>query len=1028
MLPKPLRTVAYRRHVNRHGRQLVQVKPRSTRIRGIRRAREPRARAAVSQLVHSSEHALARELRIGRVLVLPPLRLSWQGIVAAIAGPGLVTAIVVASNLEGRPGPGLLYLLSVVVVTYSFGFWAGLLSAACSFLGYVYFVLPPGNSFSFDSTSDSALAGVIFVLTALVIAQLVERLRLGRLVSQGTADVAAWGEARYGSLLKSSADVVWHTDERGQDLGLSPLWLEYTGQGELEARGAGWLAAVHPKDRERVADRWSAAVASSVSYDDEYRLLDRNGIYRIMSVRGVPVRDDAGGIREWIGVSTDISARRRAEELLRARARQQLEAAELGRLALSGVELRTLFGEAVKILAETLEADEGLALELLSPGDELVLYASHGWGEELIGQARAPVEASWGKLALDADDPVISDDLHIDARFRMSPLLRATGAVSAAGVRVGPRQAPWGVVEVLSRTPRRFSEADTSFLTTIANVLTAAVGRRHAEDDLRASQERLKLALHSGQLGTWEWNVTTGRVEWSEDMEAILGLPEGFFDETFEGFKALVHPDDQGPLDAALAAALSGSEPYEIEFRFIRPNGTAGWIAADGVVIRDNGGRPLRMVGLAHDVTARKQREVFMAVLAEASEVLQSLDSQHTLTEIARLAVPRLADCCIVDVVAEADDVHQLQVIHVDPEHEELIRELESRYPSDVASDRSFVGTLLRERRPGLVPHADDVFLAEVAQDDVHLVALKRLGLSSVLAVPLIARGRALGVITLLCDVSGRHFGADDLSLCAELARHAALAVDNARLYEQRTEIASTLQRSLLPPELPRVPGIELAARYRAAGEGLEVGGDFYDAFTIEEATVGIAIGDVCGKGVEAAAVTGLARHTIRAAALRVRSPAAILAELNEAVLREHDGGTFCTVVVGVLEAAESGGARLTLSSGGHPLPLILLASGEVTRVGTFGTLVGVFPDPELEETTVELAPGDTLVLFTDGLVEGFDGQFDLGEMRLARELAAGAGLSAEEIAARVEQTVDELGSVAHRDDIAFLVLRVADR
>jgi PAS domain S-box-containing protein len=781
---------------------------------------------------------------------------------------------------------------------------------------------------------------------------------------------------------------------------------------------------VHPDDRERVAERWTAAVAREVDYEDEYRLLDREGVYRPLSVRAVPVRDEAGRVREWVGASMELTANRRTEELLRTRARQQQEVAELGRLALAGGDVQTLFDAAVRILAQTLEADEALALELLPGGQEFLLSSTYGWGEDLVGTARARVEASWAKLALDASGPVVSPDLHTDERFRMSPLLRATEAVSAIAVRVGPSGAPWGVVEALSRTPRRFSEDDASFLEAVAHVLAAAVERRQTEDALRASQERLSLALRSGPLGTWSWDIATGRVEWSEDMEAILGLPEGWFDETFARFTALVHPDDSALVDAAVAAALRGCEPYEIEFRFVRPDGSSGWIAADGIVLRDADGQPVRMIGLAREVTSRKRREASLAFLAEASEVLQSLDYEHTLTEIARLAVPLLADCCIVDVVANEREVHQLGVVHVDPDREELVRELEARYPSDVSSETSFVGSALRERTPRLVRVADRAFLDEVAQDERHVEALRRLGLSSVIAVPLVARGRPLGMITLLCDVSGRHFDAEDLALCSDLARHAALAVDNARLYEQRTQVATTLQRSLLPPELPHVARIELAARYRSAGEGLDVGGDFYDAFAIDQATVAVAIGDVCGKGVEAAAVTGLARHTIRAAALRSGSPAAVLEELNEAVLREHDGNTFCTVAVGVLESAP-GGARLTLAIGGHPLPLLLRAGGEVAAVGVSGTLLGIFPDPELEETTLELEPGDVIVLYTDGLVEGLGGQVDPGERELSRILSEWDGLGAEEIARRIEETIAELGPIGGRDDVALLVIGV---
>jgi serine phosphatase RsbU (regulator of sigma subunit) len=286
-----------------------------------------------------------------------------------------------------------------------------------------------------------------------------------------------------------------------------------------------------------------------------------------------------------------------------------------------------------------------------------------------------------------------------------------------------------------------------------------------------------------------------------------------------------------------------------------------------------------------------------------------------------------------------------------------------------------------------------------------------------------VARGRALGAITLLTGESGRKLGPDDLTLARDLARHAALAVDNARLYRQRAEIASTLQRSLLPPSLPDIPGIELAARYRAAGEGVDVGGDFYDAFQIGEDDWIIAVGDVCGKGPAAAALAGLARHTLHASALRERRPSRILAILNEAILRQSEETTFCTLVCGRLERRNHA-VGLTFACGGHPLPLVVAANGNIQTVGCYGTLVGVFADAEFADEALELEPGETLVLYTDGLIEAYGGPVEAGQGRLAEVIRACAGAPAEEMAGRIDRLIP--GGQTDRDDITFLVLRVA--
>ena len=271
---------------------------------------------------------------------------------------------------------------------------------------------------------------------------------------------------------------------------------------------------------------------------------------------------------------------------------------------------------------------------------------------------------------------------------------------------------------------------------------------------------------------------------------------------------------------------------------------------------------------------------------------------------------------------------------------------------------------------------------------------------------------------------SGRRYGSSDLALAEDLARRAGQAIENARLYEERDHIAHTLQQSLLPPELPSVPGMELAARYLPAGEGNEVGGDFYDVFETGEGAWGVAIGDVCGKGAVAAAVMALARYTLRAAAMREDRPSLILQILNEAVLRQGTDGRFITVCYARVRPGE-GNARLTVCCGGHPLPAVIRADGTVDLTGEPGTLLGVFPDPALSDQVVDLGPGDAMVLYTDGVVE-IPGNPFLGERRLRQVLGSCAGLDAKAIAERVEKEVLRRGRRTTRDDMAVLILRVA--
>jgi sigma-B regulation protein RsbU (phosphoserine phosphatase) len=238
--------------------------------------------------------------------------------------------------------------------------------------------------------------------------------------------------------------------------------------------------------------------------------------------------------------------------------------------------------------------------------------------------------------------------------------------------------------------------------------------------------------------------------------------------------------------------------------------------------------------------------------------------------------------------------------------------------------------------------------------------------------------------------------------------------------------LAATLQASLLPPHLPAIPGVDLAARYRPAAVGMEVGGDFYDLFPTRGAGWGVVIGDVCGKGAEAATMTALARYTVRAAAMQARRPRRVLGLLNEAVLRQDDAGPFITVAYASVRSGPDG-VDLVLSLGGHPQPLLVSSDGSVEPVGRPGSLLGVLDGPSLYDQAVHLRPGDALVFYTDGVTEARGAGGMLGEDGLVEALAvaAAAGLDAGGLADAVLTAVEAFEGRAAQDDLAVLVLRV---
>jgi sigma-B regulation protein RsbU (phosphoserine phosphatase) len=412
-----------------------------------------------------------------------------------------------------------------------------------------------------------------------------------------------------------------------------------------------------------------------------------------------------------------------------------------------------------------------------------------------------------------------------------------------------------------------------------------------------------------------------------------------------------------------------------------------------GVVLRDE---------RAHSAQLRDRGS--LALLAEASELFAgTLDVMLAVTLTAQLVVPRFATWSAV-YTADEQGVHLAALAH---EHEADAAALREGLDSDRA--HALAQQLVRDlgEQPSLVlPHQLPPSLADAGGE--------------VIAVPLVARRRLLGVL-----LAGRSTGyaRDDAGLLLDLARRAALAVDNARLYEERTAIAQALQSSLLPPVLPKVVHVEFGARYAAAGEGNEVGGDFYDVFDLPDGQWAVAIGDVCGKGPEAAAITGLARNVLRLLGRDGIAPPAVLRRLNTAILDLGDRGRFCTATMATVRATDAG-LTVWLTAAGHPPPVLVTAAGRASFVGTSGSLLGVFADIEVSADELLLAPGDALVFYTDGVTERRAGDVMFGDQNLLAICASAAGSSADHLAGVLEEGVRDFSDQASRDDLAVLVVR----
>ncbi len=562
-------------------------------------------------------------------------------------------------------------------------------------------------------------------------------------------------------------------------------------------------------------------------------------------------------------------------------------------------------------------------------------------------------------------------------------------------------------------------------------------------------------------------------------------------------------------------------------------------------------------------------------LLVEAGAALAgSLDPRTTMREVAKLTVPRLADICVIDMLDEQGQINDVAVVAADEEIALDLEALRARAPLDPDGEHP-VARVIRSGQPQLLAEMADTSLRTFAENSTHAEFMIAHNYRSAVVVPLRARGRTLGAISILrlepskpFGQAERPYGQDDLELALELARRAALAIDNARLFsdlrrleqrleailinvaeaitvvdragqtvfanqaaadllqmaspseltsaepgsimrrflvsdeygneldlesmpgrrlfagehpepqlvrnivratgeerwivtraspvadpdtgqmlyavnvfenvtaikraqlaesflaEERAQIAHTLQRALLPESLPEIDGVEIETLYAAAGELNEVGGDFYDVFDYGDARTMLVIGDVCGKGPRAAGVTALARHTLRAAAIGGQSPTAMLSTLHQALLRQPPGADLCTVCL-IMLTREEHGARLTIALAGHPPPLLIRGDGVVEQVGRSGTVLGVVSPVSVRESEIELAAGETLLLYTDGVIEAGRPSHLLGEDGLIELCTAAPGLALSEFLEHIEQAALARAKVRLRDDIALLALRL---
>lgn len=645
------------------------------------------------------------------------------------------------------------------------------------------------------------------------------------------------------------------------------------------------------------------------------------------------------------------------------------------------------------------------------------------------GAART-VASGKAQLVEGIDDELVGSMAHGPGDL---DLLRRLEMRSAMFLPMVTRGAPFGAVSLAVGTSgRRYTPSDLSFAELVVSRMAIVLDNAGLWREAERTERRMIAALDSledavtmhGRDGRTVYaNRAAVALLGAEDAGELRNASPGDLGERLATFDEGGEPVDHRQLPAFRAVAGEEDPPAMLVRCVVRASGEERWLLNKVSVLRDGRGAVDRVVNVMEDVTDVKQAELDQRLLAQATGALSdSLDSGSTLERVAEISVPELADWCAVDVLGPGGRIDGVGLAHADPAKRELGHRVLDDHRQATSSFTGLPG-VLRDGGSHRIASISDEDLAAFAADPQHLERLRRVGFGSVLVVALAAGGRTLGALTLVRSDPMRPFTDADERLASELGRRAGIAVLNARLYTERMTITRDLQAGLRPPALAGVPGLETATLYRPAGELNDVGGDFYDAFATPAGWMTV-IGDVAGHGARAAALTGLARFTLRTAGQLTGDPAATAARVNQ-TLREQPAMSLCTIAMLLLHRDDAGDLLLSVLSCGHPLPVVI-RDGEPVEVGEPGPLAGAFDDAEWPISSTRLVDGDTVVLYTDGVLDTVGAHERFGGARLLEVLAR----EDEEplgVIERVDAALSEFQVGSQSDDTAIVALRICD-
>lgn len=498
--------------------------------------------------------------------------------------------------------------------------------------------------------------------------------------------------------------------------------------------------------------------------------------------------------------------RKHAEELLSVRVRQQIVVAQIGQRALLGLELQELLDEAAVLVATTLEVGFCKILELMPEEGYLLLRAGVGWKAGRVGHAHVELgPQSQGGYSLSTNNPIIVTNLATETRFRPSSILVEHDIVSGLCVIIpGSPNRPFGILSAHSATRHVFTEDDVYFLQAIAHVIAAALQRQEIEEALRLSRNEIAIILDGIADGITAQNGI-GKLIYANDAAArIIGYPsaeellntsiEKVVMPRFEMFDEQDTPISAAQLPGRLALQGQSSPPMAIRFRVVA-TGDERWSLVKAKPVLDEDGQVVMVVNIFQDITDLKRTEMAQRLLAQASAILDtSLDYETRLIRLAELIVPRMADWCSVDILDENQVLQRVAVMHTDPEKVKWAHELHKQYPPNPESQTGAYA-VIRNNKTTYTPVITKEMLDAAIKTPEQREIVDKIGFSSIIQVPLFVRGRSIGVLGLVWAESGRHYTPADVTLAEDLARRAALALDNARLYLEAQRLNSELEQ-----------------------------------------------------------------------------------------------------------------------------------------------------------------------------------------------------------------------------------------